>query len=111
MLEQDDGLGIHDLAVAGHGESLGEIELHQLDVLAFAFKPSALVAQSALVINPQEQADLFGQRAGAGIDVANVADALGLVAGFLERFAGGRNGRRFAIEQAGSSMAAALPWS
>ena len=44
VLEQDDGLGVDDAAIADHGQGLGEIEFHQLDLLAFMFEASTGMA-------------------------------------------------------------------
>jgi hypothetical protein len=76
VLEQHDGLAVHDLAARHHGQGLVGIEFEHLDVLAFLFQPAALAHLRGSVVLADEEMQPLRDRTGTHEDVEDLRRCL-----------------------------------
>src|SRR5690606_1070572 len=73
-LEEHDGLRVVDPAGADHPQGLAEGQFDDLDVLALLVEAPTLVGAGRGSVGGGVEADAFGDRAGAHVDVEDMLD-------------------------------------
>ena len=101
MLQQDNGFGIHDLAIANGLQRPRQRPLQHFNVLTFRRQPAALSLPVIGLIFGDKKVEFFGDRSGAHKDGEDGLDARHPKAGLLFRFGNDPRLRRGVIQQPG----------
>src|SRR6476646_11407500 len=97
ILQQHDGLRIHDAAVGDHGERLVYRQFQHLDILAFVGNAAAAADPHRWVIFADKEVQFFGDRSGAHEGFENFSNVPESIASLLFRLGANSSFRRLVV--------------